>query len=84
MDETTTATKKSKYTPTQKLCIYRWRFENPESHKRINRKGNATYYAKNRQKVIQAVLERRKRKRDTIAAGPSDTLGKFEASDSVK
>ena len=71
--------KKSTYTPTQKLCIYKWRLENPESHKRINRKGNATYYAKNRDKVIQAVLERRKRKRAAI-----ESLGTIEASDSVK
>ena len=77
MDETTTTTKKSTYTPGQKICIYRWRIENPESHKRINRKGNATYYAKNREKVIQAVLERRKRKRT------AESLGTTEASDSV-
>jgi len=71
--------KKTTYTPSQKLCIYKWRLENPELHKRINRKGNATFYAKNREKVIQAVLERRKRKLTAI-----ESLGSTEASNSVK
>ena len=69
--------KKSTYTPSQKLRIYKWRIENKESHKRVNRKGNATYYEKNREKVIKAVLDRRRKQRET------ENLGKIECSDSV-
>ncbi len=67
--------KKSTYTPTQKLRIYKWRIENKELHKLINRRGNATYYEKNREKVIKAVLDRRRRKKEM------ETLGEIEGSD---